>query len=845
MSALEMIHHIFDELDNQISERMLSPMEFDEWLKRCSQKLQLGSLGVQSTKIETLFEWGVCSGDVILDERGDKEYSLDVKVYADFSGSDIESRSTAANELGSRVFQAFKELWKGEYLKETGLTLQTGQATQALPVWLRQMPTSEYIAVVFFDLDNFKLINDEFGYDVGNKLLREVFRCTHELVRKIGGYSFLDGGDEFVLFLPNGSEEKIVIWLWELRENVRYVGTLIDEGVVLDLTLGMIVGRKQDICEDVTEFRNIAAKLTKLADDPKEKKRGTISFNSSSETYSCGIEKNITLEQLFKLGVCISKSQIGDIECSPFGDMKLNIISKLVSNTYKEEGKDTPLDQLVDDILQWLNIELDAADVSTAGLIEERPDNKVSKYALAISVLHGVATHKLLKGGESDLSNTLSIICGENGALGILDGDVHIFGERVRKEVINVVYGEICSIPDVPIKRGICIGIQIGFGEQLLLPSGSSFPQCVFNDVVSIDDRPRSGGGLPDFWQVALAQILDGYCQANGDVKLVFWGINPSSSFTYRHLLDIDGWPVDDLHILTGIPTDKIRELKLSIVDKVCVIADWSELLVEAYSSYQSTCFTVMRRELADEISPVIERPMVEVHSMGQENGFVCDTAAAAYPRAIDTVRKSQDVRAFEDDSGTKLKELIAFKLKLTNPLQDKIPFYLSKQKEQLENYYEDVLMKEDSLIKRELRPEDQIGIFITHLSNYISADGIRSTRRACLIVPNKLKDDQLQPLGLISVWATPRYKNKNHVYLDFIYVWRTVEAFIGLPYSLYGSICLAEDLTEKVKELVSNESPDISISVGELTYFALSLHLGGGKYHMRVAKHIVDQAGD
>jgi diguanylate cyclase (GGDEF)-like protein len=56
-------------------------------------------------------------------------------------------------------------------------------------------------AIVMFDIDHFKQINDHFGHAEGDEALREVARCTRELLRTRDVAGRL-GGDEFAMLLP-------------------------------------------------------------------------------------------------------------------------------------------------------------------------------------------------------------------------------------------------------------------------------------------------------------------------------------------------------------------------------------------------------------------------------------------------------------------------------------------------------------------------------------------------------------------------------------------------------------------------------------------------------------------
>ena len=65
----------------------------------------------------------------------------------------------------------------------------------------RSLRYGRYFTLAYFDLDNFKQINDRFGHQTGDKLLKLVAQTLNQHIREIDTVARL-GGDEFALLLP-------------------------------------------------------------------------------------------------------------------------------------------------------------------------------------------------------------------------------------------------------------------------------------------------------------------------------------------------------------------------------------------------------------------------------------------------------------------------------------------------------------------------------------------------------------------------------------------------------------------------------------------------------------------
>lgn len=73
--------------------------------------------------------------------------------------------------------------------------------------------------VLFFDIDNFKEINDTYGHDVGDETLKLAAKTTYNIIRSLDTVCRW-GGDEFIVILPNVDNKALAIIAEKIR---RYI----------------------------------------------------------------------------------------------------------------------------------------------------------------------------------------------------------------------------------------------------------------------------------------------------------------------------------------------------------------------------------------------------------------------------------------------------------------------------------------------------------------------------------------------------------------------------------------------------------------------------------------------
>lgn len=111
--------------------------------------------------------------------------------------------------------------------------------------WAASNRSARPLACMVIDIDNFKQVNDVYGHDVGDMVLRLVSETMRRVLRS-QDVICRTGGDEFLVVCPETSQGEVVICGERLRKEVENL-TVTNENEVLDLSISVGVAVRDDL----------------------------------------------------------------------------------------------------------------------------------------------------------------------------------------------------------------------------------------------------------------------------------------------------------------------------------------------------------------------------------------------------------------------------------------------------------------------------------------------------------------------------------------------------------------------------------------------------------------------
>ncbi|MDJ0614993.1 MAG: PleD family two-component system response regulator [Rhizobiaceae bacterium] len=124
----------------------------------------------------------------------------------------------------------------------TGLHNRRYFETQFQILFDKAHATNKPLSVVMCDIDHFKSVNDTFGHDVGDNVIRDCAERINNSVRK-NDLVCRFGGEEFVILMPETSERMAALVSERIRETISLepvsANSADEEGVSITMSFGV------------------------------------------------------------------------------------------------------------------------------------------------------------------------------------------------------------------------------------------------------------------------------------------------------------------------------------------------------------------------------------------------------------------------------------------------------------------------------------------------------------------------------------------------------------------------------------------------------------------------------
>lgn len=174
----------------------------------------LEQVGIEHLMIVPLLEnRKVIGALVMLRDRGSEPFSQDDRAFLQNLAYDA-----ALMVLNSRLYEQVKRQAETDSL--TGVLTRRYFMHKAEDEFRRSKREGRLLSLVMLDVDHFKKINDSYGHDVGDRILKSLIERFRGKLRGsdvIGRF----GGDEFLILLPETDAENACRLAERLRESVE------------------------------------------------------------------------------------------------------------------------------------------------------------------------------------------------------------------------------------------------------------------------------------------------------------------------------------------------------------------------------------------------------------------------------------------------------------------------------------------------------------------------------------------------------------------------------------------------------------------------------------------------
>ncbi len=137
----------------------------------------------------------------------------------------------------------------------------------------RYLRYKSMFAILIFDIDHFKKVNDTYGHAIGDVCLKEIIKRVTKLLRKSDFLARI-GGEEFVVLLPETDKEGAIDAAERFRKTVAKIEFIHrKETVTITISAGVTCARESD-----KKFKDIFKRMDSALYDAKNSGRNRVVF---------------------------------------------------------------------------------------------------------------------------------------------------------------------------------------------------------------------------------------------------------------------------------------------------------------------------------------------------------------------------------------------------------------------------------------------------------------------------------------------------------------------------------------------------------------------------------------
>jgi len=164
-----------------------------------------------------------------------------IRKGAAFAAEEFRLVSIVANQAGgtlhnAQLFEQSRQL--ADVDRQLGILNQAAFALRSHQILSSAQLSEEETAVLLGDIDDFRIINNTYGHQVGDQVLSGVAELMREFVGDDGIVGRW-GGEEFVITLPGTGEERALATADEIRQRVRNHAFHADDGREVQATISI------------------------------------------------------------------------------------------------------------------------------------------------------------------------------------------------------------------------------------------------------------------------------------------------------------------------------------------------------------------------------------------------------------------------------------------------------------------------------------------------------------------------------------------------------------------------------------------------------------------------------